>query len=76
MTQTTNNATPETSTASAITVGGKNYPLDSLSEAARTQVNNVRLVDAEVNRLQNQINIAQAARISFINALQAEIAKG
>ncbi len=59
--------------APTLNIGDKNYPIDSLNQQARVQVDNLRIVDAEITRLQNQLGIAQAARSSFIAALQAQV---
>ncbi|OSQ56743.1 hypothetical protein MCRY_19195 [Marivita cryptomonadis] len=58
-----------------VTIDGKEYALDSLSSAARTQVNNLRAVDQEIARLKQQQAIAQTARNTFAKALQAELPK-
>jgi hypothetical protein len=56
-------------------MGDKTYPIDSLSEIAKVQISNLQIVDAEIQRLQQQLGIAQAARASFIATLQDEVAK-
>ena len=57
----------------SITLNGNTYLMSDLSEAARAQVDNVRLVDAELSRLQRQIAIAQTARNAYVGALAAAV---
>ena len=59
-----------------ITIDGKEYALDSLSEAAKAQMTNLRVVDQEISRLQQQQAIAQTARNAYANALKAELPSG
>lgn len=59
-----------------ITIDGKEYALDSLSEAAKAQLTNLRAVDQEIARLQQQQAIAQTARNAYANALKAELPSG
>lgn len=56
-----------------VNINGTPYALSDLSEAARTQVTNIQAVDAEINRLKLQLNIAQTARRVFIHALNAAL---
>lgn len=58
-----------------ITIDGKDYPLDSLSEAAKGQLTNLRVVDQEIARLQQQQAIAQTARNAYANALKEQLPK-
>lgn len=79
MTEATNTidtiTTPDTAKIPTLNIGDKSYPIASLSDLARAQIANLQVVDAELSRLQNQIGIAQAAKASFVAALQAEVAK-
>jgi len=59
----------------SITFEGKTYALSDLSEVARQQVNNVRLVDQELARLRNQQMIAETAKAVYLNALKRELAQ-
>lgn len=56
-----------------ITLNGIEYNLKDLSEAARIQVLNVQIVDAEIVRLQQQLAIAQTARNTYVASLMSEI---
>jgi len=58
-----------------ITIDGKEYALDSLSEAAKAQLTNLRVVDQEISRLQQQQAIAQTARNAYANALKEQLPK-
>ena len=57
----------------SITLNGTTYAMADLSAAARAQVENVQLVDAEIARLQRQIAIAQTARNAYAAALTAAV---
>lgn len=59
----------------SITLGDKSYPLDRLNPAARAQVQNLRIVEAEIQRLRNQIAIAEVAKAAFVQALRTEVPK-
>lgn len=67
--------TNETPAVPTLTIGDKTHPLDSLSEIAKAQITNLQIVDAEIQRLQQQMGIAQVARESFLATLQTEFAK-
>ena len=64
------------SAGQTITIDGKEYPLESLSEAAKSQLSNLRIVDQEIARLQQQQAIAQTARNAYAQALQVELPSG
>lgn len=56
-----------------ITVDGKEYSAENLSEQAKNLVANVQATDQELNRLRVQNTIAQTARQVYVNALKAEL---
>ena len=58
-----------------ITIDGKEYALDDLSKEARQQLANLNAVDAEIRYLQQQLAIAQTARMAYANALKAALPK-
>ncbi|BBI49688.1 hypothetical protein HORIV_21090 [Vreelandella olivaria] len=58
-----------------ITIDGAEYTLAELSEAARSQVVNLRITDAEIEKLNQQLAIYQTARTAYANALAAELPK-
>ncbi len=53
-----------------ITINGKEYDLNTLSDEARKQLQSLQFVDAELQRLQAQAAVLQTARIAYGNALQ------
>lgn len=52
-----------------LTINGTNYATAKFSDAAKSQVANVQVVDAEIARLQQQLAIAQTARNAYVAAL-------
>ncbi|TWI68499.1 hypothetical protein LZ24_02469 [Desulfobotulus alkaliphilus] len=56
-----------------ITIDGKSYKLNELSEKARNQIINLRVTDQEIARLNQKLAIAQTARASYASALQQEL---
>ena len=52
-----------------LTINGTNYATANLSDAAKLQVGNLQVVDAEIARLQQQLAIAQTARNAYVGAL-------
>jgi hypothetical protein len=58
-----------------LTIDGKEYDQDSLSDVAKAQVANLRVVDQEIARLDQQKAIMQTARNAYAQALQAELPK-
>ncbi|MCF7996986.1 MAG: DUF6447 family protein [Chromatiaceae bacterium] len=55
------------------TIDGTEYSLADLSDAAKQQLTNLRICDQEIQRLQQQLAIAQTARAAYANALKAEL---
>ncbi|MDF3351995.1 hypothetical protein HKX15_17775 [Sulfitobacter sp. KE37] len=58
-----------------IDIDGKSYDVDSLSDEAKSQLGNIRAVDAELKRLEQKKGIARTARNAYARALQEELAK-
>jgi cell division protein ZapA (FtsZ GTPase activity inhibitor) len=56
-----------------ITIDGKDYDLDILTESARSQLESMHLVDQKIAQLQSEIAIAQTARNAYAAALKAEL---
>ena len=56
-----------------VTINGTNYATSKLSDAAKGQLINVKVVDAEIARLQQLLAIAQTARNAYSNALLEEM---
>lgn len=59
-----------------VKIDDKEYDVDSLSEEANTQLQNLRFVDQELARLQGQAAVLQTARTSYANALKAALPDG
>jgi len=59
-----------------IKIDGQDYNLADLSESARNQLVNLRVTDQEIARLQQQMAIAQTARVAYANALKSELTSG
>jgi hypothetical protein len=57
------------------TIDDKEYELDALSDAAKSQIVNIRVVDQEISKLQQQLAIMQTARNAYSKALKEEIAE-
>lgn len=58
-----------------LNMNGKTYPIAELSEAARAQLQNLQIAEAEITRLKNQMGLAETARATFAAALKAELSK-
>lgn len=58
-----------------VTVNGKEYVLDDLSENAKAQLLNIQFVDAQLQQLNNEWAVADTARIGYTNALKRELKK-
>lgn len=56
-----------------ITINGTSYAAANLSDAAKAQVGNVQVADAEIVRLNQQMALAQTARNAYFQALMAEL---
>ena len=58
-----------------VTIDGKEYRLDSLSDEARGNLMSIRFVDQEITRLEQQLSIYRTARIAYGRALGNELEK-
>ena len=58
-----------------ITINGKEHELSKLSENARAQVTNLRVTDAEIERIKATLAIYQTARMTYAKALNDELEK-
>jgi hypothetical protein len=56
-----------------VTIDGKEYDIETLSDNAKNQVQNLQTTDQEIFRLQNQLGIFKTARAAYANALKAEL---
>lgn len=62
-------------TQQMITIDGSGYNVADLSDNARAQVANLRVTDAEIERLKQQLAIYQTARTTYARALSDELPK-
>ena len=62
-------------TTQTLTIDGTEYNLAELSDNARSQIANLRVTDQEIQRLNQQLAIAQTARAAYARALEAELPK-
>lgn len=58
-----------------VTIDGTEYQVADLSENAQSQVVNLRVTDAEIAKLNQQLAIYQTARTAYARALAAELPK-
>jgi hypothetical protein len=58
-----------------ITIDGKEYEIEHLSDAAKTQILNLRIADQEITSIQQKLAIAQTARNTYGKALEEELPK-
>ena len=59
----------------SVTMDGKEYDYDTLSDAAKAQIANIQITDTEIAQLQARLGITQTARTVYLNALKAELEK-
>jgi hypothetical protein len=52
-----------------ITIDNKDYDTDTLSDSAKAQLTSLQVTDAEIQRLNIQLAIAQTARNAYAKAL-------
>lgn len=57
------------------TIDDKQYNIADLSEAAKSQIVNLQVVDQEIAQLKQQLAIMQTARNAYAGALNVEIAE-
>jgi|26BtaG_2_1085354.scaffolds.fasta_scaffold33076_1 glycerate kinase len=58
-----------------ITIDGTEYNLADLSDNAKAQVTNLRVTDAEIEKLKQLLAIYQTARTAYARALSEELPK-
>lgn len=58
-----------------INIDGKEYSMDDLSEDAKIQLNNLGIVDAQIQTLQQKVAVAQTARMAYVAALKEALPK-
>lgn len=63
---------PDTS-APKVTIDEIEYDLEDLSDAAKSQLVNLQLVDQKIAAAQQELAIFQTARMAYANALKTEL---
>ena len=58
-----------------ITIDGTEYNLDKLSDNAKKQLVHIQFVDNQLQQLNNELAVADTARIGYTNALKGELSK-
>ena len=56
-----------------INIDDVKYNLDELSEDAKSQIDNIRFIDAQLQQLNNEWAIADTARIAYTRALKSSV---
>ena len=56
-----------------ITIDGNDYDIDLLSDAAKSHISNIQLVDRKLSDLQQDLIIMQTARNAYSLALKNEL---
>ena len=56
-----------------ITIDEVEYNLSDLSDNAKAQLANIRFVDAQIQQFNNELAVADTARIGYLDALKQEI---
>jgi hypothetical protein len=58
-----------------VTVDGVEYKVDNLPENARAQIVNLRFVSERIQQLNNELAVANTARVGYQDAVKREVAK-
>ncbi len=58
-----------------ITIDDVEYDTDNMSDNAKAQVASLQFNEAHMNRLRNELAIADTAKIAYVNALKIELNK-
>ncbi|MBK1850290.1 hypothetical protein FE845_03000 [Marinobacter sp. 1-4A] len=66
-------AASKASASPQVNIDGKTYDLNSLSEKAQAQINNLRATDRLINELELELAIARTARGSYSENLEREL---
>lgn len=56
-----------------LTVDGKDYDPETISDNAKNLIRNVQFADQELTRLRMQVAAIQTARQAYVNSLKAEL---
>ena len=58
-----------------VSIDGKDYVLDELSNEAKEQIASLQFVEQQIQQLQNEWAISDTARIGYSNAIKKEVEK-
>lgn len=58
-----------------IKIDGKDYDLANASEAARAQLKSLQFVNEQILQRNNELQVAETAKMSYARALKREIEK-
>jgi len=58
-----------------IKIDGTDYSLADLSDKVKSQLASIKFTDDQLQQLNNELAIADTARIGYTNALKSELAK-
>ena len=58
-----------------ITIDDIEYDTDNMSDNGKAQVASLQFNEAHMNRLRNELAIADTAKIAYVNALKMELDK-
>ena len=58
-----------------VSIDGKDYVLDELSNEAKEQIASLQFVEQQIQQLQNEWEISDTARIGYSNAIKKEVEK-
>ena len=64
---------PEDTTNDLITIDGTEYRVSELSERAKQHIASIQFVDAQMTQINNELAVADTARIGYTAALKAEM---
>lgn len=62
-------------TQETVKINGREYKLADLSAEAKAQLTNLRVCDAELQRLKAQIAITETAKAAYASVLEAALPK-
>ena len=56
-----------------LTIDGIDYPMSSLNDEAKAQLQMLQISDQEIQRLQSQLAITKTARNAYVQTLRAKL---
>jgi hypothetical protein len=60
---------------SKVTIEGREYDSEQLSESAKAQLVCIQFADQKINQLQQELALIQTARSAYFHVLQSELTK-